>query len=369
MLKRETALAPERLAMQMRARILGQHKGGEKVPSARKLAAEYGVSVSTLRAAQAILMHEGLLTGHPRSGVRVSPSGSQLRVGVLTELNVLSPDIGYYRDLADHTLRELRARSMAATLFCGAVKPGEVSDAITCPEFWDAVACRRLDAAVILDVPCTEAWYWRVQGLALPAAGTFTSFGIEHNAVNIVAPGLTALRRQGAARVAMLTWSRGRIAPVFDQTLAELGMVSHPKWIAGEFNPALPGSGWEAFRDVWTALPEKPDGLLVTDDVLFRDAARAIAELGIAVPERLKVVTHANRSSAHPPAPFPHTRFEFDPAVDARALVDLLERRLKGEAPPAEPIRMPFAVEDVGAPAEERVTAGREARETAGVEG
>jgi DNA-binding LacI/PurR family transcriptional regulator len=167
----------------------------------------------------------------------------------------------------------------------------------------------------------------------------------------------------------MLTWSRGRIASVFDQTLAELGMVSHPKWIAGEFNPALPGSGWEAFRDVWTALPEKPDGLLVTDDVLFRDAARAIAELGIAVPERLKVVTHANRSSAHPPAPFPHTRFEFDPATDARALVGLLARRLAGESAPTEPPRMPFAVVDVGAPAEERVTAGREARETAGVEG
>jgi DNA-binding LacI/PurR family transcriptional regulator len=166
----------------------------------------------------------------------------------------------------------------------------------------------------------------------------------------------------------MLTWSRGRIAPVFEQALADLGMVSHPKWIAGEFNPALPGSGWEAFRDVWTALPEKPDGLLVTDDVLFRDAARAILELGIAVPERLKVATHANVSIQHTPTPFPHTRFEFDPQTDAKALADLLGRRMAGENPPTEPIRMPFAVVKVGEAetAAER-SAGRE-EELAAVE-
>jgi hypothetical protein len=74
--------------------------------------------------------------------------------------------------------------------------------------------------------------------------------------------------------------------------------------------------------------------------------------MGIGVPERLKVVTHANACRLQLPVPFPHTRFEFDPRADAKALVDLLERRLAGGIAPAEPIRMPFVVEAVGETAE-----------------
>ena len=343
---------PEQLAARLRARILGgKHRPGEKMPSARKLAVEFGVSVSTLRAAEAILMHEGRLAGHPRSGVRVCPAGACFRVGVLSELNLLSTDCCYHRDLANHTLRLLRACGMAATLYCGSLRPGESSDAPTCPEFWDALEHGRLDAVVVIDAPATEAWYWSMQNLPVPAVGTFTSFPMEDNALCMIVPGLRALRAHGASRIAMLTWERGRAFPVFEQALAALGLVSGPSWIGGEFNPALPGSGWEAFRDIWTAEPEKPDGLLVTDDVLFRDAALAIAELGIDVPGELKVATLANSSLSLPAVAIPHTRFEFDPMTDAQALVDLLERRLAGEAPPAEPVRRPFAVVEVGASA------------------
>ena len=350
---------PEQLAARLRARILsGKHPPGEKMPSARMLAAEFGVSVSTLRAAQAILMHEGRLVGHPRSGVRVCRAGGCFRVGVLSELNVLSPECGYHRDLADHTLRVLRARGMDVTLYCGTVRPGEENNAITCPEFWDAVRHNRLDAAIILDVPSTDSWHIRVKELPVPAVGQFTPFVIEFNARSIIGHGLRVLRAQGASRIAMLTWNYGSIGAIFEKALAELGLVSLPCWIGGKFNPSLPGSGWEAFRDIWTAYPDHPDGLLVTDDVLFRDAALAISELGIAVPEQLKIVTHANRSSPSLHTSFPHTRFEFAPAADAQALVDLLERRLAGAPPPVEPGRRPFAVVEVGEPNVAQVEGG-----------
>ena len=266
-----------------------------------------------------------------------------LRVGVLSELNLLGTDIEYFRDLASQTLCELRARGMAPMLFNGTVRPGEVSDAVTCPEFWDAVAQHRLDAAVILDVPSTEAWYDRVEALAVPAVGDFTPFSLENDRGMIV-PGLRELRRQGASKIALLAWNRGNTLSLFQKELGELGLSTSPHWIRGDFNPALPGSGWETFREIWSARPEKPDGLLVTDNVFFHGAVQAIRELGIAVPQELRIVTHANRDGPVAPPTLSHTRFECDPRADAQIFVDLLARRLAGEAPPAEPVCAPFKV-------------------------
>ena len=351
---------PELLAARLRARILGNKQMlGEKMPSARRLAAEFGVSVSTLRAAQAILMHEGLLVGHPRSGVRVSQSGTRLRVGILSELNVLAPDGGYHRDLADQTMQEVRARGMAATIYCGTVQQGEVIDTITCPEFWDAVEHNRLVAAIILTAPSTSEWFYRFNALSLPVVGAPTPFSADNNELSMIVAGVHELRRQGVTRVAMLSWNRKITGPVFEKATAELGMSSRPHWIGGEFHPELSGSGWEAFRDIWAAYPDKPDGLLVTNDALFKNAAMAIMELGIHVPEQLKIVCHANRSSEPFSVPFPHTRCEFDPHDNARILVDLLERRLAGGVPPDKPIQTPFVLIEVGkSVATQRRTAG-----------
>ena len=102
--------------------------------------------------------------------------------------------------------------------------------------------------------------------------------------------------------------------------------------------------GWEAFREIWSSGPEKPDGLLVTDDVLFRSAAQAIVELGVDVPGRLRIATLANRQTEAPLPPFEHTRLVFDTEIMARTLIDLLERRLRGERPPEVPPEMPCTV-------------------------
>ena len=85
---------------------------------------------------------------------------------------------------------------------------------------------------------------------------------------------------------------------------------------------------------MWGATGEKPDGILITNDLLFSGAAQAIRELRIDVPGQLRVATHANRGVAAPRPPFAHVRIEFDPRDFALALVHLLELRLAGKRPP-----------------------------------
>ena len=75
---------------------------------------------------------------------------------------------------------------------------------------------------------------------------------------------------------------------------------------------------------------EKPDALLVTDDVLFAEAQIAILEMGIRVPDQLRIATHVN-AGAEPKAPFPVTLLRVDAAWCAERLGEMLIQRMNGE--------------------------------------
>jgi DNA-binding LacI/PurR family transcriptional regulator len=124
---------------------------------------------------------------------------------------------------------------------------------------------------------------------------------------------------------------------IFDQRLAHHGLQSIPGWIVQDAEARLPGSGWQGFRDLWTASHERPDGLLVLDDVLYRDAARAILELDLEVPSQLRIVTHSNRGDdlVHP---FPVSLLELDPDEMAAAAAEFVIQSLEGRTAQARDI-------------------------------
>lgn len=267
----------------------------------------------------------------------------RLRVGVLSELNILDAACGgYHRGLANLTLQRLRQQGFDATLYCGTVLPGEGRAEATCPEFWNAVRDRNLDAAVILDVPSRPSWASRIAALPIPAVGYCTGYDAGPDLAGMIRRGLADLCDAGSRRIALLTWERGSTLSCFEEVAATLELEPRSRWVAGSFEPVLPGAGWEAFREIWTAYPEKPDGLLILDDVFFQGASQAIHDMGIAVPDDLRIATHANRLTALSVDPLPCFRYIFDPADAAHALTDLLQRRLAGESPPAEQLKMPF---------------------------
>lgn len=63
----------ERVAAAITARVeSGEWPPGTRLPSIAQLAGEYGVSATTIKTAQMILRHSGLLRGHPGKGVYVA---------------------------------------------------------------------------------------------------------------------------------------------------------------------------------------------------------------------------------------------------------------------------------------------------------
>jgi hypothetical protein len=291
-----------------------------------------GASQNTVRSAQALLAREGYLDIRHGSGVYVTERGVRKHVGIFTEFDITHPSIEKAGNLLLwHLRRLLEQQGVLHELYIGSAQPGQPPGEHSCWRFWNDIANRLLDGVVALSP--ADAVHMPVLQNARPAVvGTCFQFphaiGVDH--MQMVRDGVRALHEQGCRRPALMIWNDRADIDVFKEAVAELGMPFEPLWVRNEIEPLQTAAGWQELRDIWLARREKPDGLLVGDDVLFRDAQLAIAELGIRVPDQLRVVAAANRGSGIKPI-IPVTLFEVDLEEQARALVDILRRLMNGE--------------------------------------
>lgn len=136
-----------------------------------------------------------------------------------------------------------------------------------------------------------------------------------------------------------------------DQIIAQAqarGLEIKPAWLRYDLEPARPGAGWEEFHSIWAAGAEKPDGLLVTDNVLFADALHALIELHVRVPDELLVVAHGCVGQPFW-APFPVVRLQVDPAAVAAEMAQLRLDLLATPKLPPRHRRLGYQIDDAGA--------------------
>ena len=329
---RPVSLAAQ-VAAAMRGDMLKTATPGARLRPVRELADELGVSVPTVRAAQSVLAGEGLLEIRHGSGVYVKePTGGQRRIGIVSEMDLLRPRGSSFFAATICALRDfVAARDMETELFIGESLPGAPVKFPSVRGFVREVEAGRLDGAVLVSWP--ELYYFNefLQKCTIPLVGAQTDYHAGTDYRELVAKGFHALAAQGGQRVGVLgAW----FGPNADE--AELrdvarsfGMELLPGWTRHDLHPQLRGAGWEEFREIWSAHREKPDALLVTDDVLFADAQIAILEMGIRVPDQLRIATHVN-AGAEPRPPFPVTLLKVDAAWCAERLGEMLIQRMNG---------------------------------------
>lgn len=175
-----------------------------------------------------------------------------------------------------------------------------------------------------------------------------SSYAVGAVPSEMIRHGTQHLLSQGCRRIAWMGWlgpreDRFRKAnyETFRSVLARGGGETREDWIRGDLHPTLTGAGYEEFREIWMSSATKPDGLLVSDDVLFQDVVAAIHEIGIAVPDQLKVVAHANKHAITCPF-FPARRMVYDAEQQARALGEMLVRVWRGEPVMETQVVVPF---------------------------
>ncbi len=322
---------PRRIADELRAELGCRYKAGHKLPGMHLLRKRFGVSINTIGAALDMLAGEGLVEKRRGSGVYVSEDAGRKRVGVLSELDLLDPRIGFhFRALAGALTLKLEELDIEPRLYVGHAEPGAgASDEPTCPGFWSDVNAGRLDGAVILNVPSTHAWNRRVSTMPLPAVGHPTEYVSDLDEDGMLDAALACLVGQGCRSIGLMSWMGKNL---FRKKLDVLGLSSHDSWIRCDMDPAVRGSGWKEFNDIWGAPEGRPDGLVILDDMLFSDAQLAIMETGVRVPQDLKIVVQTSRN-ASPTIRLPASIIEVDPAEAAEILAGMISKRLRGIIP------------------------------------
>ncbi len=344
---------PKRIAATLRAQLEnGTYKAGDRFPSQNELARTFLTSTVSAREAVALLVEEGLLERRFGSGTYVTGRTPERFVAVVTELDVSHPAASpAFLIMMQAVRRHLAAAGLQTRVYIGHTSPFGTAapERITSWEFWHDLEAGRIIGLVTVGMDA-HLGQTAVAGRSIPHIDGSTMDGVRFwDDRELVFKGLRALARQGCRQVACVVQSKGLTHPLlelFKREVKRRGLLTRPEWTV--LAPLLHerGDGAAAFRSLWLSHDEKPDGLLVLDDMLYRDMAPTFLVNGIRVPEDLIVVSHANAHDTRPFVPEP-VRLVADMDAVGEAMAQNLLNRMKD--PQAKPEGIPIPIEVVDA--------------------
>lgn len=281
-----------------------------KIPTESALAEMHGVSIPTVRQATKNLVAEGLLVSRQGSGTYISDEvvdGMRTIAivwSVATELEAESPwHVSVYRHLA----QALDSSGWRHRMY-----------AVRNPAGWDRAVIDQLlsDArsgkygalfsfsAHLSDIDPEFRTVLNEMGIAWMTNdpdGEANTISPDYHALGSL--GLKHLAELGATRVGLFGGTRfgdDRVSLTprhFGQMVADSqGMSTRQEWIHCTFGNDE--KCYAEFKKMWSG-SDKPDGLLVANDVEFRGITAAMLDLGVRHPDDLKLVVEASTGAEY----------------------------------------------------------------------
>lgn len=308
----------------------GQLNPGDRLPPERELTEVFGVSRVTLNRALSALGNEELLDRTRGRGTFVRKDVDRGVVLCVFSLNLLGmPGHSPYFDLL---MTELSVALKGAGFRGGFVLgKGDDADAFAASIEPHVAAHRRLAGVITThDLGRLEPALREKQ---LPVVHVASNPAWRYVALNdYVVMGQKAgghLLERGCRRIGLIAQeSPGdpqRAAAGVERALADAGLSldSH----RCRFRCKSPADGKRAMRDIWNQRG-RPDGIVVSDDMVARGVARAVRHLGIRLPEQLRLIAHASDAVTLDES-VQWTVCQFEVARTCRAAVALLSRLLR----------------------------------------
>lgn len=338
--------------------LSGELAPDTRLPPTRSLASRWHVQGRTVHAALTPLVQEGLLLRTPRRGTFVRERPTRLAcVGVYEHLDFgQRPEAAFVRAVQKALDVRLAAAGIEMKLWVD-TRPVEASGQSALPSLFDA--CQRGEIQGVV-FPVTTKYHLEWQR-KLPVAMAFGATepvpnAVVYDGISFLECGLRELARLGCKSVGLLsnlatetTPSQGlphmnaqAYARFFD-VMGELNLKVREHWIHApklHSPPSAERFGYERFKALWATTPH-PDGLIVNDDVMARGVITALLEAGARVPRDLRLVLHRNKE-IDLLCPFPATFLESSAEIQAKALMEQVERQFRGE--PCERILLPWRV-------------------------
>lgn len=345
------------LANELRKQIMeGDFAADRQFPSHRKIAEEVGVSASTANEALRILEREGCLERRHGSGTFVCGRAAEIKT------------IGIYHLARLMTLSEGR---FARTLYRCLIEQTEHSGRVVSPwpdvrpqlareqgmpwtELEEAAQTRKFEALIGLNVGryTNASWLSRlpvpvaVFGSALRASVEFDMGGFAEDAVQalaragcrsvaLVAPLYCATDVQPGSNYSSIFARFQAAADTAGLCVREEWVLSRERWDASRY-ASQRRCGYEAFLRLWES-PERPEGVIVADDVHAEGVVTAALEWRLRVPQELRFVFF-KLAETDLVCPFSATLAEFSVTDAARALIELVERQFAGQ--PVESVQL-----------------------------
>ncbi len=227
---------------------------------------------------------------------------------------VIHPDISdprtssFYLRLAQEVRRLLEEEGLASRLYFGTTMPTPEDLSLRCPEFFDDLAAGKIKG-IISAVLSEKLPADRLKEKALAVVGSGGDYPVQSDLRGWMAAAVRELVRRGKRRIALLAWGGfengpSRCADFFREAIAEAGLVVEEAWIKDDIYPTLHGAGWGAFREIWSARSERPDGLVVCDDWFLSGVIAAMQEMGLSIPNQVGIAAQlADRPMAEYPVP------------------------------------------------------------------
>lgn len=330
-----------------------------RMPTMQQLCDSLGVSVVTLNRALSELEAQNIIYRKHGVGIFVSPRLNQRTVGLVYDRDIFQPgsspfcgllvegarsraatgseSFSFYLAMTskeglpvhDDLVEDLRARRLSGLLFIGEQNPQAaewlqrqgvplvaLAHTAVAPyrvhiDWPEAV---KLAVAALADQGCKQIGLWIPLGSGLGRTGDATSF-----------PELDAyqqtLKKRGLTYNAKLVWENNHLNDRYDAggegTNQEQGFRAAFEVFDPNSNPA-----------------NRPDGLVILDDMMARGALVALRQLEIQPGKAVRIAAHANQGSGVLAGyESDLIRIEIDPAEIIQAMFDMLETLMDGGTP------------------------------------
>jgi len=268
---------------------------GQRLPSDRELASDFGVSAPTVNKAMAALELDGLLDRTVGRGTFVRKGIGTGTVAVVFDWRYIAGGVPFYDALMQALMAEVLQHRMQPQFVIGR---GATAQEFT-KSLHPASPIWRQVTGVITVGGLTD-FEDELAKLGKPVV-TLSAWCLGRYCVlfdyrELMRLSCTHLAERGYGDIGLISRGDGLPDPDpsgvlkgFEETVLALGLVAKPQWRM--FQAVGAEGGRAAMQKLWS-LGDRPRAIVVDDDNTAVGVGQAIVELGIRCPEDLAVITH-----------------------------------------------------------------------------
>jgi DNA-binding LacI/PurR family transcriptional regulator len=318
--------------------LCGELQPGDKLPTNKELAAQFGVTVQTAHNAAALLCARGLVERIPGRGTFVSRRILSRTIGIVCGANVFSGAVfEFYQHIYGHLCAELKRLGWHTTLY---FPTDEHAPEQMLAELGQDVAGDRLRGVIVLcQGEALHTWFDEHPGLVCTGG---TSIPLIHDPhADTVYRGVVYLLDHGYRRLAVVAHSisdsrvEARMQATIAAAYADRGVPMEATFYGGP--TCSHAHGVAQARAILDRPGAAPEAFLVLND---HGCAGVIFELicrKLDIPGDIGVLATTNKG-IDIPCPVPLTRLESDPADYARQMIKEILALIEGRTPHLAPI-------------------------------